>query len=141
MKKICFYFQVHQPFRLKNYRFFDIGNDNNYFDEEKNRAVMLKVADKCYLPTNQLLLDLINEYGNRFKISFSISGTALDQFEMYAPEVLESFQKLAATGCVEFLGETYSHSLSALISTEEFYRQVTDHSKKIETLFGQKPSY
>ena len=140
MKKICFYFQVHQPFRLRTYRFFDIGNSNQYFDEHKNDAVMKKVAEKCYLPTNHLLLDLIKEYGNRFKISFSISGTALDQFELYAPEVLQSFQELAKTGCVEFLAETYSHSLSSLISPEEFNRQVKDHSKKIEQLFGQKPT-
>lgn len=140
MKRICFYFQVHQPFRLRTYRFFDIGNGSDYFDEHKNRSVMQKVAGKCYLPANNVLLDLIHKYGKRFKVSFSISGTALDQFELYAPEVLESFQKLAATGCVEFLAETYSHSLSSLISTEEFNRQVKDHSKKIERLFGQKPS-
>lgn len=101
---------------------------------------MKKVAKKCYLPANKILLDLIKEYGTRFKISFSISGTAIDQFELYAPEVLKSFQKLAATGCVEFLAETYSHSLSSLISTEEFNKQVKNHSKKIESLFGQKPT-
>lgn len=140
MKKLCFYFQVHQPFRLRTYRFFDIGNCNQYFDEHKNSSVMKKVAEKCYLPANKVLLDLIREHGNRFKISFSISGTAIDQFELYAPEVLRSFQELAATGCVEFLSETYSHSLSSLISTEEFNQQVKDHSRKIEQLFGQKPT-
>jgi alpha-amylase len=101
---------------------------------------MHKVAGKCYLPANKLLLDLIKTYGSRFKVSFSISGTALDQFEMYAPEVLESFKQLAATGCVEFLAETYSHSLSALVSPKEFGSQVKAHSAKIETLFGQKPT-
>lgn len=140
MKKICFYFQVHQPFRLRTYRFFDIGGDAGYFDEHKNRAVMQKVAEKCYLPANQLLLDLIKKYGKRFKISFSISGTAIDQFELYAPEVLLSFQKLAETGCVEFLAETYAHSLSSLISPEEFTQQVKDHTKRIQQLFGQRPS-
>ena len=139
MKKLCFYFQVHQPFRLRQYRFFDIGNSKHYFDEEKNRHIMLKVATKCYLPTNNLLLNLIKKYGNRFKISFSISGTAIDQFEMYAPEVIESFKKLADTGCVEFLAETYSHSLSSLISDKEFKKQVLEHSEKIELLFNQKP--
>lgn len=139
MRKICFYFQVHQPFRLKRYRFFDIGNDPYYFDEHANGSIMRKVAEKCYLPTNQVFLGLIKEYGSRFKISYSISGVALDQFEMYAPEVLESFKRLAETGCVEFLAETYSHSLSALKSPEEFERQVKKHSEKIEQLFGQKP--
>lgn len=139
MKKICFYFQVHQPFRVRNYRFFDIGESNDYFDREKNHAVMQKVKEKCYLPANNTLLSLIKEYGKRFKISFSISGVALEQFEMYAPEVIDSFKELAATGCVEFLGETYNHSLAALVSPEEFKEQVKEHSKKIETLFGQKP--
>ncbi|MDD2277655.1 MAG: glycoside hydrolase family 57 protein [Bacteroidales bacterium] len=140
MKTICFYFQVHQPFRLRRYRFFDIGKSHNYFDEFSNRSIMRKVAEKCYLPTNNLMLGLINEFGNRFKISYSISGTALDQFELYAPDVLESFKRLAETGCVEFLAETYSHSLSALKCPEEFEMQVHAHSAKIEQLFGQKPT-
>lgn len=100
---------------------------------------MRKVAEKCYLPTNQLMLDLINEFGSRFKIAYSISGTALDQFEMYAPDVIESFKKLADTGCVEFLAETYSHSLSALKDRKEFENQVAAQSKRVEELFGVKP--
>jgi len=139
MKTICFYFQVHQPFRLRRYRFFDIGEHHNYFDDFSNRSIMRKVADKCYIPTNSLMLDLINEFGSRFKISYSISGTALDQFEMYAPDVLESFRRLAETGSVEFLAETYSHSLSSLKSRTEFENQVTAQSKRIEELFGKKP--
>jgi alpha-amylase len=139
MKNLCFYFEVHQPFRLRTYRYFDIGSDDQYFDEHKNRSIMQKVAEKCYLPANTVLLNLIRQYQDGFKVSFSISGTALDQFELYAPEVLKSFQELAATGCVEFLAETYSHSLSSLISKEEFGRQVLAHSKRIESLFGQKP--
>jgi alpha-amylase len=140
MKKICFYFQVHQPFRLRTFRYFDIGNSNHYFDDQKNNSIMKKVAEKCYIPANNVLLDLIKEYGDKFKISFSISGTALDQFELYAPNVLESFQKLAKTGCVEFLAETYSHSLSSLISEDEFKKQVEDHSIKIKKLFGYSPT-
>ena len=139
MRAICFYFQVHQPFRLRTYRFFDIGVDHHYYDDYANRYIMRRVADKCYIPANQAMLDLIKEFGTSFKISYSISGTALDQFEMYTPDVIESFQKLAATGCVEFLAETYSHSLSALKSKTEFNNQVTQQSQKIEKLFGQKP--
>ena len=139
MKTICFYFQVHQPFRLRRYRFFDIGENHNYFDDFANRTIMRKVAEKCYLPTNYMMLDLINEYGAQFKISYSISGTALDQFEIYAPDVLDSFRKLAETGCVEFLAETYSHSLSALKSRDEFEKQVQAQSKMIEDFFGIKP--
>lgn len=140
MKSVCFYFQVHQPQRLRTYRFFDIGDKHDYFDEYENRSILKKVAGKNYLPMNALLLDLINEYGSAFKVSFSISGTALDQFESYAPEVLESFKKLAQTGNVEFLAETYAHSLSALKSKEEFTHQVQCQAKKIEELFGQKPT-
>jgi len=139
MRTICFYFQVHQPFRLRRYRFFDIGNDHEYYDEYANRTIIRKVAEKCYLPANQLMLDLIKEYGKRFKISYSISGVALSQFKMYAPDVLDSFKALAKTGCVEFIAETYSHSLSALKSREEFESQVKEHSAMIKELFGQTP--
>ena len=120
MKNICFYFQVHQPFRLKHFRFFDISQNQNYFDDKANHDIMRKVAEKCYLPASNLMLDLIKKYKGKFKISYSISGIALDQFELYAPDVLESFKKLAKTGCVEFLAETYAHSLASVISPEEF---------------------
>jgi len=139
MRTICFYFQVHQPFRLRRYRFFDIGNNHNYFDDFANESIMRKVAEKSYLPTNQVMLDLINTYGSKFKISYSISGVCLDQFEMYAPDVLDSFKRLAETGCVEFLAETYSHSLSALKSKDEFANQVKAQTKKIKEHFGQTP--
>jgi len=139
MKSICFYFQVHQPFRLRKYRFFDIGKEHHYYDDYENELIMKRVGDKCYLPMNQLLLDLIAEYGSQFKVSFSISGTALDQFEMYYPKVLESFKRLAATGSVEFLAETYPHALSSLKSKDEFVKQVTHQRNRIKELFGQAP--
>ncbi len=139
MRTICFYFQVHQPFRLRRFRFFDIGNDHNYYDEYANRTIIRKVAEKCYLPANQLMLDLISEYGKRFKISYSISGVALTQLQMYAPDVIESFKRLADTGCVEFLAETYSHSLSSIKDREEFESQIKEHSTMIKELFGQTP--
>ena len=139
MKSICFYFQVHQPYRLRRYRFFDIGKDHHYYDDYQNDYIMKRVGDKCYLPMNQLLLDLIKEYGTQFKVSFSISGTAMDQFEAYYPEVLESFKRLAATGSVEFLAETYPHALSALKSKEEFVKQVNEQKAKIKHHFGQDP--
>lgn len=140
MKSVCLYFQIHQPFRLKTYRFFDIGKNHDYFDDYANRFIVQKVSEKCYIPANQTLLDLINTYGSDFKVSFSISGTALDQFERYAPEVIESFKALAATGSVEFLTETHAHSLSSLAGKTEFAKQVTMHSQRIKTLFGQKPT-
>ncbi len=139
MRSICFYFQVHQPFRLRNYRFFDIGNNHNYYDDYQNHYIARRVADKCYLPMNKLLLDLIEEYGSAFKVSFSISGTALDQFERYTPEVLKSFRKLADSNNVEFLSETYSHSLAALKSKDEFHDQIKAHDNRIEQVFSVKP--
>ncbi|MBQ5458367.1 MAG: glycoside hydrolase family 57 protein, partial [Bacteroidales bacterium] len=139
MRSICFYFQVHQPFRLKKYRFFDIGNDHSYYNDYENRTIMRKVAEKCYLPANQLFLDLVNEYGDNFKIAYSLSGTVIDQFELYAPDVLESFQKLFATGRVELLDETYSHSLSALRPEDVFDYQVNRHKRKVKELFGLQP--
>ena len=139
MKAICFYFQVHQPNRLRRYRFFDIGENHYYYDDFANQSIMRKVAEKCYLPTNQMLLDLINEYGENFKVSFSISGTALDQFEQYAPDVLDSFKRLVDTGSVEILSETYPHSLVSLVDEKEFRRQVKLHKDKIKALFGITP--
>ena len=140
MKTVCFYFQVHQPWRLKTYRFFNMGNDHNYLDDFTNRAIMQKVARQCYLPMNALLLSLIEENKGAFKCSFSITGSAIEQFKAYAPEVLESFKKLAATGCVEFLGETYSHSLSSLYSVDEFKSEVKLHSAMLKEEFGVKPT-
>ncbi len=139
MKAICFNFQVHQPFRFRRYRFFDIGNDHYYYDDYTNETILRKVADHCYLPANKLLLELIKKNEGRFKVSFSITGTALEQFELYAPEVLDSFKALAATGQVEFLSETYSHSLVALKSRELFVQQIEKHDKLIEEYFGQRP--
>ena len=139
MQSICFYFQVHQPLRLRRYRFFDIGEAHNYFDDYANAEIVRKVANKCYLPMNALLLELIQRYGERFKVAFSISGVALDQFERFTPEVIDSFRALAQTGCVEFLAETYAHSLSALRDPDEFKRQVRLQSEKIQTLFGIIP--
>ena len=140
-KTICLYFQVHQPFRLRRYRFFDIGKDHSYYDEFSNRTIMRKVAERCYLPANSLVLALIKQYGQLFKVSYSISGMALEQFELYAPDVLESFRALAKTGCVEFLGETYAHSLAGVLKDPaEFERQVRQHGDMVKKYFGQQPA-
>jgi alpha-amylase len=139
MRTICLYFQIHQPFRLKRYRFFNIGNDHYYYDDFMNESIITRVAERSYLQANKVIRQIIKEYGTQFKVAFSISGIALDQLQLYAPEVIESFQKLAKTGSVEFLSETYSHSLVALKSKEEFARQVNEHREKIKLLFGQEP--
>jgi len=139
MRSVCFYFQVHQPFRLRTYRFFDMGQNHYYYDDYQNKTIVQRIAEKCYLPANELMLKLIKKHGKSFNIAYSISGLAIEQFEKYAPEVLESFKQLAATGNVEFLAETYAHSLASLNSKDEFQRQVKKHSRKMEELFGQKP--
>ena len=140
MKTVCLYFQVHQPWRLKTYRFFNMGKDHNYLDDLTNRAIMQKIARQCYLPMNALLLKLIKENKGKFRCSFSLTGTVIEQFRAYAPEVLDSFKALAETGCVEFLAETYSHSLAALASKEDFVEQVKLHTAVIKKEFGQKPT-
>jgi len=140
MASICLYFHVHQPWRVKRYRFFDIGEDPLYFngkDDLDNKRILQKVASKCYLPTNKILLDLLNQYPN-FKLSFSITGLVLEQMEKYSKEALKSFQDLVDTGRVEIISETYYHSLAFLYSKEEFRSQIELHKKKIEEIFGIK---
>jgi alpha-amylase len=143
MSNVCLYFQVHQPYRLKRYRFFDIGNDHEYFNDSaeqdtNNARVLRKVADKCYLPANEALLANLRDHKD-FRASFSLSGVALEQFETYAPEVLDSFRRLVDTGRVEILGETYYHSLAFLRSPAEFREQVRMHADKVRDVFGVKP--
>jgi alpha-amylase len=140
MKTICFYFQVHQPLRFRRYRFFDIGNDHYYFDDYTNESILNKIAKNCYLPANEILLKLINKHKGKFKVAFSITGVAIEQFKLYAPEVIDSFKALADTGQVEFLAETYAHSLVSLKDEEAFTRQVKLHAETIEELFGQRPT-
>ena len=139
MKSVCLFFQVHQPFRHRRYRFFDIGKDHYYYDDYTNETIMKKIAGKSYLPTNNLLLKLVDKLEGKFKIAFSITGLALEQFSLYSPEVIKSFQDLSKTGCVEFLAETYSHSLASLKDKEIFEKQVKLHEQMVIELFGQKP--
>ncbi|MCB1326933.1 MAG: glycoside hydrolase family 57 protein [Leptospiraceae bacterium] len=142
MISICFYFEVHQPYRLRPFHFLDIGQGSgpyDYFDDELNRSVVRKVAEKCYMPATNALLELVEKHQGAFHFTFSITGIAIEQFRMWAPEVLENFRKLARTGCVEFLAETYYHSLSSLYSEEEFRDQVHMHMKTMRQEFGVTP--
>ena len=138
-KSVCLYFQVHQPTRLRQYRFFDIGKDSHYYDDFANRTILKRIAQKCYLPMNELLLEAVKSSKGKIKLAFSISGSALEQFDRYAPEVIDSFRALAETGSVEFLCETYNHSLASLASAQEFKHQVTKHKEAIEKYFGVAP--
>ncbi|MDO8520895.1 MAG: glycoside hydrolase family 57 protein [bacterium] len=144
MSSICFYFQVHQPYRIKKYRIFDVGHDHEYFNDRSDRdtnneKILHKVAKKCYLPTNKLLLELLKKHP-QFKVAFSFSGVLLDQLEEFSPETLKSFQQLVKTGRVEILDETHYHSLAFLYSKDEFVRQLELHRRKIKQLFGVIPA-
>jgi len=139
MKTVCLNFQIHQPFRYRKYRFFDIGNDAYYYDDFANETILRKAADQSYLPANKIILEQIIKYKGKFKVTYSLSGVVLDQFKLYAPEVIESFAKLASTGCVEFLSETYANSLVSLADGSFFESQVKAHDDLIEELFGQRP--
>ncbi len=139
MKNICLYFQLHQPVKLRRYRFFDIGNDHYYYDDYANESNINKLAHTCYLPANKILIELLKKYKGKFSVAFSISGTMIDQLRVYAPEVIESFKAMAKTGSVEFIAETSSHSLASTRNFDEFKRQVAEQVKLIEDTFGQTP--
>ncbi len=135
-KAICLYFQVHQPFRLRRYRFFEMGHEHYYYDDFMNESIMRKITADCYLPANKLILDLIHKHRGKFRVTFSLTGIVIDQFRLYAPEVLASFRELAETGCVEFLAETNSHSLASLMNRNKFEKQVNVHREKIKEFLG-----
>ena len=139
MSSVCFYFQVHQPFRLRRFSYFDSARAFDYFDEHGNREILQKVARKCYLPANDFILRLIEKYHGKFRVAYSITGVAIDQFRLYSPETLASFKRLAETGCVEFLGETYYHSLASLYDEGEFDAQIRKHTALMQDLFGYTP--
>ncbi len=143
MTSVVFYFQVHQPYRLEQYSFLDIGSSKAHFNNELNRGILRRVADRCYVPMNRLLAELIESTDGKFRCAMSLSGTVLDQLEAWAPEALQSFVDLAETGAVEFLCETSQHSLAfhaGLGPGGAFERQVAHHRANIERLFGQQPT-
>ncbi len=133
---ICFYFQVHQPWRLRRYPYTDVGRSHDYFDDRVNAEILRRVAQKCYLPMNALLLDSIRAHWPHLRVSFSISATALQQMQVFAPDVLVSFRRLFATGAVELLSETSHHSLAALYCPDEFSAQVHHHRGVCTQLLG-----
>lgn len=136
MKAICFYFQIHQPYRLKRYRFFDIGNDHYYYDDFANDDIIERIARRSYIPACETMLRMISDTQGYYRFAISISGLALEQCEQYVPELIDLLRKLADTGRVEFLAQTYDHSLASLYDPEEFQAQVKRQSEKIKELFG-----
>jgi len=137
MASVVFYFQVHQPFRLRRYTVFE--SEANYFDDHRNEEICRKVAEKCYLPANQVIAELIDRHEGRFRVSYCVTGMIAEQLRRWAPEVLDSFAALARTGCVEFIAETYYHSLSFLYNRDEFVAQTRKHVLLMEELFGCRP--
>lgn len=145
MPAVCCYFEVHQPFRINRFSVFHIGGDVNpydaYFNHDLNRKIFERVANKCYLPTNRLLLDLIKQFNGKFRISFSITGTFMEYCDRYMPEVMESFKELFRTGCVDLIGETYYHSLSGIFDDlSEFEDQVNLHRETLMRRFNCEPA-
>jgi len=140
MRNICFYFQIHLPFRLKRYRFFEIGKDHYYYDDFQTGDRIRNVVEQSYLNANRIIAEMIRSSNGKFRCAFSISGITLEQLEQYAPEVIDSFKELSRTGSVEFLAEPYGHSLSSVYDASEFERQVKMHADKIEALFGKRPT-
>lgn len=141
MKSLCLIFQIHQPFRLKRYRFFDIGNDHYYYDDFANDEIVSRIGNNSYLPTIRTLNEMHKQYGDRFRVAISITGTAVEQLQQYVPEVIEELKTLADTGCVEFLSGTYSHSLASVEDADEFRRQVDAHDSLIKEVFGHTPTF
>src|SRR5258705_4345820 len=139
MASVCLYFKVHQPYRLKEYRVKGLHAPSSYEDFAADRQSMDHLADNCYLPANNIIKHLITEHAGNFRVSFSISGTALELFRQHRPDVIDSFQELVKTGYVELLGETYYHSLSFLHSKKEFRRQVKKHADTIKEVFDIAP--
>lgn len=139
MKAICFYFQIHQPFRLKRYRFFDIGNDHYYYDDFANEDIITRIAQRSYIPACQTMLKMIKDTGGKFRVALSITGTDMEQLEHSVPELNDLLRQLAETGSCEFLSETYDHSLASLVDPDEFRRQVRAHDDKVEALYGVRP--
>lgn len=140
MLYIIFYFQVHQPLRINKYKIFDINKNTKYFDETLNQKIFDKVSERCYLPANSLFKNLIETSEGRFRISFSITGTFIEQAKKFRPDVYESFLDLVKTGAVELINETYYHSLASIFDLEEFLEQVELHKNLIEKEFGMVPT-
>lgn len=139
MNRICFHFQISQPYRLRTYRFFDINQNHDYFDDYQNHYLTQRLAERCYLPSNKMMMELIRQYPNQFKLSFSIAGSSIMLFKQYCPEVIDSFKELIDTGCVEITGSTYTHSIASLYDKDVFLEQVRLQEKLLQETFNVKP--
>ena len=140
MHNLCFHFQVNQPYILRTYRFFDINQKHDYFDIYQNNYWINRLAERSYIPANQMILNIIEQYKEKVSFSFSISGSTINLLNDYCPEVIESFKTLIATGRVEITGNTFSHSIAALNNKSTFVEQVKLQEKLLYETFGIKPT-
>ncbi len=139
MKAICFNFEIHQPFRLKRYRFFDIGRDHFYYDDFLNEDIMERIARQSYIPAAETLLKMIENGKGKFKCSIAVSGSAFEQLETWVQEFPELLKKLVDTGCVELVAQPYAYSLASLTDPEEFAQQIEATCSLLKNRFGVKP--
>ena len=139
MPEVCLHFNLHQPSRLKEFTFFEIGKSESYDNETLNLHVLNEIVDNCYLKMNNILMDNIKMFDGQFKVSFCITGTLIEQLEKHRPDVIASFKEMTDTGCVEIVGNTYYNSLSSVYSKREFFNQIALYTDLCETLFNQRP--
>lgn len=140
MKNLCLCFQMHTPTYLKRYRFFEIGQDHYYYDDMQTEEHLTWLVNTSYMPLCHTLLEMIRLSKGRFHCAIAVSGTQLELFEQYTPEMIDVLKELGATKCVEFVASTYSYSLAAHYSELEFADQLNRHAEKTSDLFGQKSS-
>ena len=143
MRAICLYLHIHQPVRYRQYSIFEVGNNSNYYQDDyngrqSNQRIFEKVATKSYRPMLNLLEKNMKAHPD-FKVSFSITGTWLEQAEAWAPDLIAQIRRMVASGQVEIVGETYYHSLAFFYDRAEFEDQVYMHAHKIHQLFGIAP--
>ena len=129
---------MHAPYRMKRYRFFDIGADHYYYEDMQSEDQVQYLASTSYLPLCQTLQEMIRLSRGKFRCAFAISGEMLEMFEQFVPEMIDSLKALAATKCVEFVTMPYAYSLASQYDTNEFIAQVKLHADKINELFGLK---
>ncbi|MBO5553732.1 MAG: glycoside hydrolase family 57 protein [Paludibacteraceae bacterium] len=138
MKNISFCFQMHVPYRLKRYRFFDIGHDHYYYDDIQTEEHLQWLVNTSYMPLCNTLSHMIKLSKGKFHCAIAVSGATLEMFEQFAPEMIDALKELAATKCVEFMAVPYSYSIASEYNEQEFKQQLKLQSDLINTLFGQK---
>lgn len=140
MKNICFCFQMHAPYKMKRYRFFEIGQDHYYYDDMQTEEHLDYLVNASYLPLCNTIKEMIRLSKGRFHCALSVSGTTLEMFQQFAPEMIDVLNELAATGCVEFVATPYAYSLASVYSETEAVEQLQLQQAMVKELFGVESS-